>query len=500
VSNCAQEFVAVRVQDPRVRNEGSWNSFVDYKIFLHTNSKAFTAKTSCVRRRYSEFVWLKKQLQKNAGLVPVPDLPAKSIFYYWNEDFLEGRRKGLQAFLDKVVHMTVCLSDSQLHLFLQTQLSLAHIQDCVQGHTPFTVTDAILTYASSNQGFAQAQQEEPAKESELAVSYESTESPAPHQPSLLAQEVRPDLLLGPDSHQVERFRPAPRGGLEHKEKPLIRVLQKNGQMEAVLEEWSGAGVSFFLGDDHAEPERPGLEDRSQLRGCRLQTPVQVHSTAGAGSEVGCEVEQSVTLSLEEKTVPSDAEEQPDPPREEEEEEEKGSLPDLDYLDAEAQGVLDLERVAEVKNEEEKQAEITERARAEPEINVDRLERSEDTQVERRADDKDEDGRSLPSSNGSIAKVSDEESDCEEVRDFNQDEKCCSKACGQEAPLWPTDDSIRNITDVHSNGRAQDEEPQDQARASHLGQSVFMNSTPTSGDQTENSDFSIIETSCSPGNS
>lgn len=301
--------------------------------------------------------------------------------------------------------------------------------------------------------------------------------------------------------------------MEHKEKPLIRVLQKNGQMEAVLEEWSGAGVSFFLGDDHAEPERPGLEDRSQLRGCRLQTPAQVHSTAGAGSEVGCEVEQSVTLSLEEKTVPSDAEEQPDPPREEEEEEEeKGSLPDLDYLDAEAQGALEqvleihdgLERVAEVKNsEEEKQAEITERARAEPEINVDRLERSEDTQVEReRADDKDEDedGRSLPSSNGSIAKVSDEESDCEEVRDFNQDEKCCSKACGQEAPLWPTDDSIRNITDVHSNGRAQDEEPQDQARASHLGQSVFMNSTPTSGDQRENSDFSIIETSCSPGNS
>lgn len=34
---------------------------------------------------------------------PVPDLPAKSIFYFSNEDFLEGRRKGLQAFLDKSV-------------------------------------------------------------------------------------------------------------------------------------------------------------------------------------------------------------------------------------------------------------------------------------------------------------------------------------------------------------------------------------------------------------
>lgn len=34
---------------------------------------------------------------------PVPDLPGKSLFFFSNEDFLEGRRKGLQAFLDKWV-------------------------------------------------------------------------------------------------------------------------------------------------------------------------------------------------------------------------------------------------------------------------------------------------------------------------------------------------------------------------------------------------------------
>lgn len=34
-----QEFVAVRVQDPRIQNEGSWNSYVDYKIFLHVSMK-----------------------------------------------------------------------------------------------------------------------------------------------------------------------------------------------------------------------------------------------------------------------------------------------------------------------------------------------------------------------------------------------------------------------------------------------------------------------------
>jgi len=74
-----------------------------------------------------------------------------------------------------VVNMTVCLSDSQLHLFLQTQLPVGHILDCVQGHTPYSVTDAILTYASSNRGYAQAQEDDAIKEPSSTVSYESME-------------------------------------------------------------------------------------------------------------------------------------------------------------------------------------------------------------------------------------------------------------------------------------------------------------------------------------
>ncbi|XP_050841864.1 sorting nexin-11 isoform X3 [Serinus canaria] len=68
---------------------------------LPTNSKAFTAKTSCVRRRYREFVWLRRQLQRNAGLVPVPELPGKSAFFVGSTDeFIERRRQGLQHFLE----------------------------------------------------------------------------------------------------------------------------------------------------------------------------------------------------------------------------------------------------------------------------------------------------------------------------------------------------------------------------------------------------------------
>ncbi|XP_053553351.1 sorting nexin-11 [Bombina bombina] len=152
----AEEFITVRVQDPKLQNEGSWTSYVDYKIFLHTNSKAFTAKISCVRRRYREFVWLRKQLQKYAGLVPVPALPGKAPFYMGNnDDFIEKRRQGLQQFLEQVVENMVLLSDSQLHLFLQSQLSVSEIEACVIGHRNFTATEAILSYAMSNRGWTQ---------------------------------------------------------------------------------------------------------------------------------------------------------------------------------------------------------------------------------------------------------------------------------------------------------------------------------------------------------
>ncbi|KAM4845075.1 sorting nexin-11 isoform 1-T3 [Thomomys bottae] len=154
-----EEVITVRVQDPRMQNEGSWNSYVDYKIFLHTNSKAFTAKTSCVRRRYREFVWLRKQLQRNAGLVPVPDLPGKSTFFGSSDEFIEKRRQGLQHFLEKALQSVVLLSDSRLHLFLQSQLSVPEIEACVQGRSSMTVSDAILRYAMSNCGWAQEERQ-----------------------------------------------------------------------------------------------------------------------------------------------------------------------------------------------------------------------------------------------------------------------------------------------------------------------------------------------------
>ncbi|KAG7219813.1 hypothetical protein INR49_005835 [Caranx melampygus] len=488
------EFVAVRVQDPRVQNEGSWNSYVDYKIFLHT---------SCVRRRYSEFVWLKKKLQKNAGLVPVPDLPGKSFFSFSNEDFLERRRKGLQAFLDKVVNTTVCLSDSQLHLFLQTQLPVGHIQDCVQGHTPYSVTDAILTYASSNWGFAQAQaQEDDAiKEPSLTVSYESMESPAPHQPCLqITQTSCPELLSCGDSDPLEDLLDT--AVIPHKDRPSVRISQENNHLEAVSEcDCAPAEASFFLGD---QPENLSPAEPSQQRSCQIQTPVEVHSPMGTGFE-DCErvfeEEETVEVSEMEVNLEKDSCVNSVAVLDLKISEEQGLEGDtrsqedvVEVVSCEVNGVnhvcstegeaSDISCVDESdeQNSENRETSPQEEDRGDAVQQVDQKEADES------------DSHSLPSSNGSIVKVSEEEEEddsvYEEAEDSLQDANGFVKTSPEDVSL------CRTILDLHMNGCTVEKEDvlaQEDEDLQHMT-SVDLNSTVAAGDLTENSDFSVLETS------
>merc|ERR1711962_1563498 len=51
--------------------------------------------------------------------------------------------KGLEEFLEIVLQTPLLLSDSRLHLFLQSNLSLTKIEKCALGKTRFTVAEAI---------------------------------------------------------------------------------------------------------------------------------------------------------------------------------------------------------------------------------------------------------------------------------------------------------------------------------------------------------------------
>uniref|UniRef100_A0A3P9K4N7 Sorting nexin 10a n=1 Tax=Oryzias latipes TaxID=8090 RepID=A0A3P9K4N7_ORYLA len=144
-----QEFISISVQDPKLHKEDIWNTYVDYEICLQTNSMCFRKTRSCVRRRYSEFVWLRHCLEQNALVLNVPKLPSWNPFFNLkNEDQVTKRMKGLQEFLENALQVPLLLSDSKLHLFLQSGLSITKIMKCSLGKTKYTVAEAIQRSSS----------------------------------------------------------------------------------------------------------------------------------------------------------------------------------------------------------------------------------------------------------------------------------------------------------------------------------------------------------------
>merc|ERR1712107_829715 len=52
--------------------------YTDYELRLKTNLPVFRVKESSVRRRYSDFEWLKNELERDSKIV-VPPLPSKAL-------------------------------------------------------------------------------------------------------------------------------------------------------------------------------------------------------------------------------------------------------------------------------------------------------------------------------------------------------------------------------------------------------------------------------------
>ncbi|XP_071326011.1 sorting nexin-10B [Trachinotus anak] len=140
-----QQVISVWVRDPRIQKNDFWHAYIDYEICLHTDSVSFTKKISRVRRRYSEFVWLRQKLQANSLLmVQLPALPPKNPFFSLNNARqITERMKGLQKFLEQILQSPLLLSDSCLHLFLQSELSVSKIEACAAGRTHYSVAQAV---------------------------------------------------------------------------------------------------------------------------------------------------------------------------------------------------------------------------------------------------------------------------------------------------------------------------------------------------------------------
>ncbi|XP_038626916.1 sorting nexin-10 isoform X2 [Tachyglossus aculeatus] len=141
----------------------------------------FTMKTSCVRRRFKEFVWLRERLQSNALLIQLPELPSKTPFFNINNrQHVDQRRQGLEDFLKKILQNALLLSDSRLHLFLQSHLSSEDIEACVSGQTRYSVAEAIQKFASSNRRFPEEDEERKKEKNYVDSDSESSSSGLGH--------------------------------------------------------------------------------------------------------------------------------------------------------------------------------------------------------------------------------------------------------------------------------------------------------------------------------
>ncbi|RXN00059.1 Sorting nexin-3 [Acipenser ruthenus] len=96
---------------------------------IDTNLPIFKLKETCVRRRYSDFEWLRTELERESKVV-VPPLPGKAFFRQlpfrgddgiFDDSFIEERRQGLEQFLNKVAGHPLAQNERCLHMFLQDE-------------------------------------------------------------------------------------------------------------------------------------------------------------------------------------------------------------------------------------------------------------------------------------------------------------------------------------------------------------------------------------------
>uniref|UniRef100_UPI003AAEB19A sorting nexin-3 isoform X2 n=1 Tax=Centroberyx gerrardi TaxID=166262 RepID=UPI003AAEB19A len=112
-------FLEIDVSNPETVGVGRAR-FTTYEIRL---------KESRVRRRYSDFEWLRAELERESKVV-VPPLPGKALIRQlpfrgddgiFDDSFIEERRQGLEQFLNKVAGHPLAQNERCLHMFLQDE-------------------------------------------------------------------------------------------------------------------------------------------------------------------------------------------------------------------------------------------------------------------------------------------------------------------------------------------------------------------------------------------
>lgn len=130
-------YLEIEVKNPRTHIQNEKALHTDYEIELKTNHPAFPLFHSKVRRRYSEFEWLRNKLGLDDIVMRhVPQLPRKRVIGRFKDTFLWQRQMGLEKFLNKLADMNAFANNPAFLLFVQTSLTIKEMDYYLKTRTP----------------------------------------------------------------------------------------------------------------------------------------------------------------------------------------------------------------------------------------------------------------------------------------------------------------------------------------------------------------------------
>ncbi|KAF4124818.1 sorting nexin-4 [Geosmithia morbida] len=119
------ERLECTVDTPIKENDGTKDAFVSYLITTSSTFQSFQREHTSVRRRFTDFVFLYKQLTRDFPATAVPPIPDKQRMEYvrgdrFGSDFTSRRAHSLQRFLTRLsLHPTLRRAPI-LHSFLES--------------------------------------------------------------------------------------------------------------------------------------------------------------------------------------------------------------------------------------------------------------------------------------------------------------------------------------------------------------------------------------------
>ena len=94
------------------------NKHTEYAITVKTSMENYPESELTVNRRYSDFEWLFNRLTRTFPGRVIPPIPEKQTRNRFDKDFVEGRRLGLQKFLDEVTRDPMFAVTYDVQVFL----------------------------------------------------------------------------------------------------------------------------------------------------------------------------------------------------------------------------------------------------------------------------------------------------------------------------------------------------------------------------------------------